>query len=125
MEALNLKGMAKTPDVNFDPEKGLLKISGKSIPENASAYYAPIMHWLDTYSKEAPPQTTVNIHLEYFNSASSKSILDLLRKLSSLHETKQSEVLINWYYEEDDEDILAAGEDYETMVDVPFKMVEV
>ena len=125
MEVLNLKGTAKTPDVNFDPEKGLLEISGRSIPENTSDYYAPIIRWLDTYSKEAPPQTTVNIYLEYFNTSSSKSILELLKGLSSIHETKQSEVLINWHYEEDDEDILAAGEDYKTMVDLPFKMVEV
>jgi len=125
METLNLKGTAKTPNINFDPEKGLLEIRGRSIPENSLEYYAPIIRWLEAYSKEAPSQTTLNIHLDYFNTASSKCILDLLKKLSYIHEAKQSEVLINWHYDEDDEDMLEAGTDYEAIVAIPFKMVEV
>ena len=125
MQALIIEGTAKTAEVNFDPEKGLLKISGRSIPENALGYYAPIMDWLDTYSKEAPAQTTMNIHLEYFNTTSSKCILDVMKRLSSIHKTKKSEVLINWHYDEDDEDMPEAGKDYKAITDVPFKTISV
>ena len=125
MEPLILAGTDKTPNINFDPSSGLLAITGRSIPENSLDYYAPIMEWLDNYSEGAAAQTTVNIHLEYFNTASSKCILDLMKKLSSIHEKKQSEVVINWHYDEDDEDMLEAGEDYEAITVVPFKMIEV
>ncbi len=35
-----------------------------------------------------------------------------------------NEIVINWYYEEDDEDMLEAGEDYQSIINVPFKMIE-
>ena len=34
-----------------------------------------------------------------------------------------NEVAINWYYEEDDEDMLEAGEDYDAIIDLPFKLI--
>ena len=66
----------------------------------------------------------MNVQLEYFNTSSSKCILDVFKKLESIQKGKQ-EVIINWYYEEDDEDMLEAGEDYESIIRVPFKMIEI
>ena len=66
----------------------------------------------------------VNIRLEYFNTSSSKCILDVFKKLEVIHKAK-NEVEVNWYYEEDDEDMLEAGEDYESIIRVPFKMIEI
>ena len=75
--------------------------------------------------KESPlPKTVVNIRLEYFNTSSSKCILDVFKKLEAIHKAK-NEVEVNWYYEEDDEDMLEAGEDYESIIRVPFKMIEI
>ena len=68
--------------------------------------------------------TRVNIHLEYFNTSSSKCILDIFKKLESI-KNAGNEVNINWYYEEDDEDMLEAGEDYQAIINVPFKMIMV
>ena len=62
------------------------------------------------------------MQLEYFNTSSSKCILDVFKKLESLAGT---EVSVKWYYEEDDEDMLEAGEDYEAIIDLPFEMIEV
>ena len=50
--------------------------------------------------------------------------VDLFKKLEAIHKTGK-EVVINWYYEEDDEDMLEAGEDYQAIIKVPFKMIEV
>jgi len=124
MEKLYHEKTGKTPMVSFDPDSGVLEVRGRSIPENSLGYYAPIMDWLDEYSAAAPAQTTVHIQLEYFNTASSKCILDLLKKMSSIHVNKESEVTIHWHYEEDDEDMLEAGEDYEAIIDAPFELVE-
>ena len=65
------------------------------------------------------------MQLEYFNTSSSKCILDVFKKLENLHNKSVAEVVINWYYEEDDEDMLEAGEDYQSILKLPFKMVEV
>jgi hypothetical protein len=124
MEAISIEGTAKTPTVKFDAQAGLLEIKGRSIPENSIEFYKPLVDWLDEYSKEPKELTKVNIQLEYFNTSSSKCILDVFKKLEHIHKNKD-EVVINWYYEEDDEDMQEAGEDYESIIRIPFKMVEI
>jgi hypothetical protein len=124
MESLSIEGTAKTPTIKFDAELGLIEIKGRSIPENSIEFYKPLVDWLEKYSKSAKPLTKVNVQLEYFNTSSSKCILDVFKKLEGIHKSN-NEVIINWYYEEDDEDMLEAGEDYESIIRVPFKMIEV
>ncbi len=124
MEAISIEGTPKTPTVNFDTEKGFLEIKGRSIPENSIEFYKPIVDLLERYATKPQPTTNVNIQLEYFNTSSSKCILDVFKKLEGINKNG-SKVVINWYYEEDDEDMLEAGEDYQAIINVPFKMVQV
>ncbi len=124
MEAISIEGTAKTPTVNFDAQGGIFEIKGRSIPENSIEFYKPLVDWLEEYSKSPQALTQVNVQLEYFNTSSSKCILDVFKKLETIHKGK-SEVIVNWYYEEDDEDMLEAGEDYESIIRVPFKMIEI
>ncbi len=124
MKPIVIEGTPKTPSIKFDPSEGVFEISGRSIPENSVDFYKPLLEWLDLY-KEAPlDRTVVKIKLEYFNTSSSKCILDVFKKLESIHKA-QNDVEVNWYYEEDDEDMLEAGEDYESIIRVPFKMMEI
>ena len=124
MEPLIIEGTPKTPSVKFNGESGVIEIKGRSIPENSIEFYKPLVDWLEEYAKNPGKQTKVNMHLEYFNTSSSKCILDVFKKLETIHKNK-NEVVINWYYEEDDEDMLEAGEDYESIIRVPFKMIEI
>ncbi len=124
MEKLSIEGTPKTPTINFDFDKGQLEIKGRSIPENSIEFYKPLVEWLEKYSSGPKTVTNVNIQLEYFNTSSSKCILDVFKKLEAIHKNG-SEIVINWYYEQDDEDMLEAGEDYQAIINVPFKMVEV
>ncbi len=124
MESLIIEGTTKTPDVNFNAEKGILEVKGRSIPENSIEFYKPLVDWLEEYAQSPLSKTQVNVHLEYFNTSSSKCILDVFKKLETIHKNKY-DVQINWYYEEDDEDMLEAGEDYESIIRVPFKMIEI
>jgi hypothetical protein len=124
MEPLTIEGTAKTPNVKFEGGQGLIEIKGRSIPENSIEFYKPLVDWLEEYGKGPAALTKVNIQLEYFNTSSSKCILDVFKKLESIYKAK-NEVIINWYYEEDDEDMLEAGEDYESIIRVPFKMIEI
>jgi len=124
MENIQIEGTPKTPAVNFDYDKGLIEIKGRSIPENSIEFYKQMVDWLESYAKNPQQSTTVNIQLEYFNTSSSKCILDVFKKLEAIYKL-ENDVVINWYYEEDDEDMLEAGEDYQSIIRVPFKMIEI
>ena len=124
MEPIIIEGTQKTPKVKFDAAEGVFEIRGRSIPENSVEFYKPIIDWLENYKKSPLKKTVINVRLEYFNTSSSKCILDLFKKLEAIYKAK-NEVSINWYYEEDDEDMLEAGEDYESIIRVPFKMIEI
>lgn len=124
MEPISIEGSPKTPTVKFDASEGIIEIKGRSIPENSIEFYKPLVDWLEEYKKDPLPLTKVNIQLEYFNTSSSKCILDVFKKLEGIHKAKH-DVEVNWYYEEDDEDMLEAGEDYESIIRIPFKMIEI
>jgi hypothetical protein len=124
MELINIDGTPKTPSVNMNPQSGVIEIKGRSIPENSIEFYKPVVDWLEEYASGPAEKTIVNVQLEYFNTSSSKCILDVFKKLEVLKKD-QNEVIINWYYEEDDEDMLEAGEDYESIIKVPFKMIQI
>ena len=124
MDPIIIEGTPKTPTVNFDATTGKIEIKGRSIPENSIEFYKPLVDWLEAYGASAQANTVVNIQLEYFNTSSSKCILDIFKKLENIAKAG-SEVIINWYYEEDDEDMLEAGEDYQSIIKVPFKMIEI
>jgi hypothetical protein len=124
MADLNLEGSPKTPTIEFNSGSGYLLIKGRSIPENSIEFYKSLIEALEAYNNEPQSNTKVDIQLEYFNTSSSKCILDVFKKLETIN-SGSSEVVINWYYEEDDEDMLEAGEDYQAIINVPFKMIEV
>lgn len=122
MDPIKIEGTPKTPTVNFDAESGILEVKGRSIPENAVEFYKPLVDWIGNYGDSAKSNTVVNIQLEYFNTSSSKCILDVFKKLESVN--GKTNITINWHYEEDDEDMLEAGEDYQAIINIPFKMIE-
>ncbi len=124
MEDLVIEGTPKTPTIEFKPESGYLLLKGRSIPENSIEFYKPLVDILEAYAGKSKETTKVDIQLEYFNTSSSKCILDVFKKLEAIN-AGNSEVAINWFYEEDDEDMLEAGEDYQAIISVPFKMIEV
>jgi hypothetical protein len=124
MENLVIEGSPKTPTIKFNPEEGKLLIQGRSIPENSIDFYKPLVDALEEYAGNVKESTKVDIVLEYFNTSSSKCILDVFKKLERINEAGGG-VAINWHYEEDDEDMLEAGEDYQAIINIPFKMVEI
>ena len=122
METIKIQGTEDTPRIILDADAELLEISGRSLPEDVSAFYEPVLNWLNEYAESPKEKTIFNFKLTYFNTASSKLLLDILMKLEELHE-KGHDVLIRWHYPEDDEDMEEAGEEYADIVDVPFEQV--
>ena len=122
MEAIKIKGTEDTPSVILDASDNLMEISGRSLPEDVSSFYGPILNWLIDYAKNPNPNTVFNFKLVYFNTASSKLILDILMKLEEI-KNSGNEVLVKWYYPEDDEDMQEAGSEYADIVEVPFEQI--
>lgn len=122
MEVIKIKGTDDTPSIVLDKDNEIFEISGRSLPEDVSTFYEPILNWLDEYAEDPNSQTIFSFKLVYFNTASSKLLLDILMKLEELHENG-NEVLIKWYYPEDDEDMQEAGEEYAEIVDIPFEQI--
>ncbi len=117
-----IEGSERSPYVHFDSERGVLEIKGKSIPENPTGFYQQLLDWVDNYIQHPQPQTYVYIALEYFNTSSAKSILDLFKKLDQVHSAGKSAVDTHWVYESDDIDMLEAGQDYQRMLDLPMQL---
>jgi hypothetical protein len=124
MAAFTLEGSPKTPTVNFDDTNGRLELKGRSIPENSIEFYKPLIDWIDQYARDPRTGTSLYVQLEYFNTSSSKCILDVFKKLELVRATG-NEVTVYWYYEADDEDMLEAGEDYQAIINLPFKMIQI
>lgn len=125
MAVLNLEGSPKTPGVMLDDNQGLLELTGRSIPENSIEFYKPILDWIEAYGASPKAETKVNIKLEYFNTSSSKCILDVFKKLETVNQGGKTKITINWYFEEDDEDMQEAGEDYQSIIQIPFNIISV
>ena len=112
-----------TPKVIFDPSNNFFEISGRSLPEDAILFYEPILAWLNKYSYNPNILTELNIKLNYFNTASSKLILDILMILEEMVDNNK-QCIIKWYFEEDDEYMEEAGEEYSDLIDVPFELIK-
>ncbi len=122
MENLKIEPGIKTPHIYFVYDTGKLELKGKSIPENSVEFYKPVYDWLDNYAAAPKPQTEIIVGLEYFNTSSSKCLLDIFRKLENINKAGQSNVKVIWLYEEEDEDMMEAGDDYKTIVKLPFEI---
>ena len=122
MEALQLEATNLTPSIYFDADSGTLEMKGRSIPENSLEFYQPVYEWLDQYLEAPQDKTVVHVQFDYFNTSSSKCILDILKRIDKL-DGKGKDVLIKWYYDESDEDMMEAGEDYSDLLDAPFEII--
>ncbi len=122
MEILKIESTEDSPQIVLDRESNILKISGRSLPEDVNTFYEPMMSWIEEYTKDPLDVTVFNFKLTYFNTASSKIILDILTQFEEMIE-EGHEVMVRWHYPEEDEDMMEAGEEYSEMVDVPFEMV--
>lgn len=113
----------KTPSISFDLQSGVISIEGRSIIENPVEFYEPLFEKIKAYSQQPSLQTILNMKFDYFNTSTSKVLLDVFHQLEEIN--RSSEVKIRWYYEEGDSDMQEVGEDYQSIVQLPFEMIEV
>ena len=122
MEPLVLAKTKKTPGVKF--EDGLIILDGRSTTNDPVSFYKQLQEWINHYSNHPAEFTAIDIKLEYFDTASSKHILDLLKTLDIGYK-KGNKMVINWYYEQGDDDMHDIGIYFESFVKIPFKFHEI
>jgi hypothetical protein len=123
MEKLELKATAKTPEVLFNAQSGVMIIKGRAIPLETEEFWGPVLKWFYAYATDPKPQTKFIFDMEYFNISSSKQILFLLHKLNDLLEVG-FDVDIEWRYSKGDVEMKEAGSDFSCMVNIPIAMIE-
>ena len=123
MGPLYIEREPNTLKVILDKEKKEFSFQGRSLPENTVKFFEPVIHWLMEYIKDPIDETVVNMNFVYFNTSSAKLLLEVLRQFDNLHKAGNN-VKIIWHYMVDDFDIKEAGEEYSTMIGVPFEYVE-
>lgn len=123
LKAFKLEATKETPDVTLDAAGNKFEITGRSFPLNAKGFYLPILEWLDNYAKSPNVKTEFLFKLEYFNTPSSKSISDILKKMKEIKDGG-NDVEVVWYYEEDDIDILDLGHVFARTVGMDFQFKE-
>jgi len=121
MEPLIIGATDESPGVNFDKDLGKFLIFGKSFPEEVRLFFDPILFWLEEYAKKPNNETKFEFRLEYYNSATSTMILDILYILERIVEVEEKKVKIIWNYLEVDDDMLDTGKEYAEMVKIPFE----
>lgn len=124
MEDFILDESTKTPAINFNYQSGKLELRGRAIPENSIEFFSPLLKWVKEYIALEPENTIIEMKLEYFNTSSSKYLLDLIKKFEEL-ERAGKKIIVNWHYENNDRDMAEAGEDYQAIVKIPFNIITV
>jgi hypothetical protein len=101
-----------------------MQISGRSIPEDALAFYQPVIQWLQNYLVNPEKQTMVSFRIEYINSGSNRFVFTILKLFDECYK-KGSDITVNWYYEEDDDTIKGLGKDLQSLMEIPINLVEI
>lgn len=120
---IRIERTKNTPEVFYDRANNILKINGASYPEDATTVYFPILEWLNELDDNIP-SFTCEFNFSFLSSSSHKMVYEILMKLEDFH-AEGVDVHVSWYYEESDEDIMDAGEDFARILTVPIKMVEI
>lgn len=124
MEPFIIKKTEDTPSIDFNISTGVFIIAGRSLPENAIEFYKPVFNWVESSLASAEAKTlSVNIKLEYFNTASSKQIAKLFLLLEEF--INKHNIVIVWFYEKEDNDMLISGSQYAKFLNLKFEFTEV
>lgn len=124
MDILTIEATKSSPAVFYDPANHSLNLTGECYPENAVKFFDPIFAWLDERLTQSDGKLmTVNITISYFNSSSSKALMNLFEVLEDAYNTGH-QIVVNWYYHEDNDTAEECGEEFqEDLETLPFQLI--
>ena len=122
MKKYTVKGDYRKPDVNLDAERGLIEITGRSIPEQTDDFYQPVIEWVNNYVQNPAEETTINYNLDYYNSSSKRYLFDILERIAPLHKSGKK-ITFNWYHDEDDDESKDSGILFAELAGFPVNLI--
>jgi hypothetical protein len=122
MYPLVISATEDTPEINFDKGKGKFELNGRSLPEDVIEFYAPVYSWLEQYVADPNEETVLKVKIDYFNSASQRAINEIFTILSRIN-IKGKKISIEWYYNQDDEEMKEAGQEYAEITNLDFQYI--
>ena len=123
MSQLRILSTKTTPEVILNSE-GYLKIKGRSMDANVDEFTRQIEVWTENYIKNPADLTGVDFYLEYLSTSNINFYISLLRQIASIR-LQNKKLIINWYYEEGDVDILEKGEHISSILNFPFNFKKI
>ncbi len=120
MQNLNIKATPKSFEVNC--ENGFIEIKGCSIINDPKIFFKPLQTWITEYFMGSPADTIVSLKIDYIDSASTKFIFEILKSFEVLI-NQQKSVMVLWYYDVNDPEILEIGEILAGRLQVPFNFI--
>jgi hypothetical protein len=130
MKIIDISKTDKTPEITLDSDKQVFQIKGRCLPENIREFSQKVLKSFEDYLVTLPTGSSdkgafrIHFRLGYFNSAAAKFIADVLA-LSGQYTQKGCNIKNYWYFDEDDHDMLEAGEEISQMVAVPMEFIAV
>jgi hypothetical protein len=120
---LAIKETVFTPSVKIHPEDHTILISGQSRLEDPAPFYEELIPVLEAGIDEFKTHLSIDFKLSYLNSSSSKWLFHILKGIQNKFHGKKL-ITINWYFDEDDESMIEAGEVFQSLLHLPFNLLE-
>lgn len=126
MRNFHCKGSINHPDLYFNPQTGVLNISGNP-PSKMTYYFSDLLYCLYNYADDGGQEITLNLHfnrlLPPFPNPTFKVFLNLIRKLENMQYNRDTSIRVNWFYEESDQGMLKVAEDYAGFSKLVFNLI--
>jgi hypothetical protein len=123
LKKISISATSKTPEISLSPE-GFIQIRGRSLSGEVKELPEEVEYWLENYLMNPCDVTLIEIKLEYIGGFMTGYYVDLLRKVRKVLDHGKK-LVVRWYYEEGDEDILERGECFSLYLDLPFNFIEI
>lgn len=123
MERYFVEGTKMTPEILLDSQSSLYSIKGNSRPENPMVFYKPVFEWLGSHFDSTSSKTVFTLQMDYFNTSTSKVLLDLFEFFEE--KSKDKDIHVVWQYQSGDEEMMEAAEELFNLVDISFELKEI
>ena len=118
MGNLVIQGTKSSPEVDFNRDTGILLLSGAAYPENAFAFFKPVLEWTRDLAASMDKPVELRIDLKYLNTSSTKCLMNLIRILDEIPDATRL-VKVSWLYDQGNDTILEVAEEF--MVGLQFE----
>jgi hypothetical protein len=119
-----IKETLHTPSVNIFNDDNLIVVSGTSRLEDPSIFYQQLAELYEEYFPAFKEKVVLDFNLNYINTSSSKWLFHILKNLQVKY-SGQKAITVNWYYEEDDDIIMEAGEVFQSLLEIPVNLISI